>query len=96
MNPDIMREAGFQDEFYGEGGVMSDCRDCPCNYLEDEGLAIGDCLMEGGKTFTEVEHDCPYAPILKLLAEAKEVDALEIEDDESHKGLEQVTFWIRR
>ena len=51
---------------------------------------------------------CPYAPILKLLAEAKEVIPLKDVQGASYKegnvlvrrdantDVEQVTFWIRR
>ena len=40
--------------------------------------------------------DCEIASVAKLLAEAKEVDPPEVKPDENHRGLEQVTFWIRR
>jgi len=64
---------------------MNKCNDCPItNSMPENGCPFG--LCRNGE----------LVPILKLLAEAKEVDPLEIEDDENHKGLEQVTFWIRR
>ena len=40
--------------------------------------------------------DCPYAPILKLLAEAKEMDHLRLSRAVSDTDWEMVTFWIRR
>jgi len=75
---------------------MSKCFECPCNYQEDEALTVGYCTMEGGQTLTDVEHDCPYAPILKLLASAKEVKDLYVYAGDGSTDFVQVEFWIRR
>jgi len=54
------------------------------------------CEVDDGKGMCRHRNDCDVLPILKLLAEAKAVDPPEVKPDEYHRGLEQVTFWIRR
>ena len=78
-----------------EGWTYQEPTICPAYKYDHCGLGMG-CEYEGDQPW---EPDtCPYAPILKLLAEAKEVDHLYINKspDQLGKGGERVSFWIRR
>ena len=39
---------------------------------------------------------CPYAPILKLLAEAKEVGPINVKHDKDRGDIRYLNFWVRR
>jgi len=94
-----------------DGGYYGEC---PCLQNDHEGEPLG-CrlkLWHHGWGFygSPIDYDkdavveapdtCPYAPILKLLAEAKEVEDVGVgppayhHDDKS--AWQEVTFWIRR
>jgi hypothetical protein len=88
---------------------MSECDDdvlewtCPCllvNASQMNVFAVSICMgwNQDGSPGETVEN-CPYAPILKLLAEAEEVSHFSIDeklDEIEGGGWEVVEFWIRR
>ena len=104
----VCDEGWTEDKFHHE--------ECPALDFMYEGLCATDENKDGRwephckmGVFCSCEHHgdklpdaCPYAPILKLLAEAKEVGPLMIVSDlldttpRSSYGKERVTFWIRR
>ena len=73
---------------------MSECFEekyiCPAACFSDEtGYKCGFGRDMG-------EGTCPYAPILKLLASAKEVGPINVKHDKDRGDIRYLNFWIRR
>ena len=84
---------------------MSVCDMCPSAIVSgDANEYYQGCSCFGLHEYDPIHREivpprtCTRAPILKLLAEAKEVDHLYINKspDQLGKGGERVSFWIRR